>query len=65
MWRHITDLRNTSDGVVLLVLSLFAPFSVFNELRRTVHVVYLQSAPTRDRAARDFRSPDQIAAICV
>ena len=37
MWRHITDLRNTSDGVVLLVLSLFAPFSVFNKLRRTVH----------------------------
>ena len=38
MWRHITDLRNTSVGVVLLVLSLFAPFSVFNKLRRTVHV---------------------------
>ena len=47
MWRHITDLRNTSDGVVLLVLSLFAPFSVFNKLRRTVHV-YLKT--NRDRS---------------
>ena len=34
----ITDLRNTPNGVVLLVFSLSVPFSVFNKPRRTVHV---------------------------